>query len=192
MSKAILIFAFCILQFIGCARVRVEAPKEPIRVDVSMRLDIYQHIQKDIDDIESIVSGTKEEAKPKNSQSQINYFLDLAYAQDDLGPEVEQAALRRKDRRLELISWQQKGIIGENHLGLVELVNKQGESRSEELVRSENSDRMIIYQVVAKKNSSSIEEVQRLYAQRLQSDAPSGVPIEVINATTGRSEWKTK
>ncbi len=43
--------------FFGCARVRVEAPKEAIKLDISMRLDIYQHVTKDIDAIEDIVSG---------------------------------------------------------------------------------------------------------------------------------------
>ena len=41
----------------GCASVQVNAPKEPIKMDISMRLDVYQHVVKDIDDIESIVAG---------------------------------------------------------------------------------------------------------------------------------------
>jgi uncharacterized protein YdbL (DUF1318 family) len=45
-------------------------------------------------------------------------------------------------------------------------------------VNAENSDRMTIYQSVAKKNGSSVEEVQSLYAKRLQADAPAGTPIE--------------
>ena len=59
--KIALILMLGVIFSLGCARVMVQAPKEPIKVDISMRLDVYQHIQNDIDDIESIVSGSKEE-----------------------------------------------------------------------------------------------------------------------------------
>ena len=41
----------------GCASVQVQAPKDPIKMDISMRLDVYQHVSKDIDNIESIVGS---------------------------------------------------------------------------------------------------------------------------------------
>jgi hypothetical protein len=34
--------------------------------------------------------------------------------------------------------------------------------------------------------------VQRLYAKRLQNDAPAGAPIEVLNEATSQASWKTK
>jgi len=186
----------CVVVSWGCARVRVEAPKEPIKVDISMRLDIYQHVEKDIDAIESIVSGSKEKAKSKDSQSLLDYFVSTSYAQEDLSPEVEQAALRRKDRRSELSSYEEKGIIGENKSGLVEVRllagMKEAQGMREKLVKEENSDRMIIYQAVAKKNGTTVEEVQKLYAQRLQNDSSGGTPIEALNESTGTYEWKLK
>ncbi|MDP2911312.1 MAG: hypothetical protein Q8N76_03140, partial [Candidatus Omnitrophota bacterium] len=60
--KNIFIVSIALVAFLGCARVRVEAPKDPIKLDISMRLDIYQHVAKDIDAIEGIVSGN--ETKP--------------------------------------------------------------------------------------------------------------------------------
>jgi uncharacterized protein YdbL (DUF1318 family) len=178
---------------IGCARVRVEAPKEPIKVDISMRLDIYQHVEKDIDAIENIVSGAKAKPQTSGGQSMLDYFIASAYAQTDLSPEVEQAALRRRDRLEALISWEKKAVIGENKLGLVEIRDPKGADPSvEQLVKAENSDRMIIYEAVAAKNGTSVEEVQKLYAKRLQAQAAAGTPIEVANEATGSSEWKTK
>lgn len=176
---------------VGCARVRVEAPKEPIKVDIAMRLDVYQHVVKDIDAIESIVSGTSaEKAKP---QSLLDYTLGYAYAQEGLSPEVEQAALRRKDRYAELSSWEQKGVIGENRDGLVEIRNKSlADERSEELIKLENNDRMLIYRLIAEKNQVSVEEIQKVYAKRLQNDASAGTPIEVLNEASGGYEWKVK
>jgi len=178
---------------LGCARVKLEAPKEPIKVDISMRLDIYQHVVKDIDNIENVVSGAPKDTKPAENKSLLNYFIDAAYAQEGLSPQVQEAALRRRDRRAELVSWQEKGVVGENKAGLVETrIQESVTSSLEGLIKAENSDRMLIYQAVAEKNGTSVEEVQKIYAKRLQQDAPTGTPIEVLNEATGSYAWKIK
>ncbi|OGX19083.1 MAG: hypothetical protein A3K83_02890 [Omnitrophica WOR_2 bacterium RBG_13_44_8b] len=189
-----LFFLLSIAFMLGCARVRVEAPKDPIKVDISMRLDIYQHVAKDIDEIENIVSGSKDKPQSKNGSSLLGYFVTFAYAQDSgLSPEVEQAALRRKDRRTELATLEGKGTVGENKSGLVEIkVPEQSDASAESLVNAENNDRMVIYEAVARKNGTSVAEVQKLYAKRLQQDAPTGTPIEVLNESSGAYEWKIK
>ena len=191
--KAVFVLLLGLVFCIGCAKVQVQAPKEPIKVDISMRLDIYQHIEKDIDAIESIVSGNQEPPKPGNNRSLRHYFLGNAYAQEGgLSPEVEQAALRRRDRHAELISREAEGIVGENKSGLVEIRNPgAGNPSLEQLVDAENNDRLIIYQAVAQKNNSPLEEVQKIYAKRLQQDAPSGTPIEALGPA-GVYEWKVK
>jgi len=189
--KRVIFFLLSMAFMLGCARVRVEAPKEPIKVDISMRLDIYQHVAKDIDEIENIVSGTKEKPQPKKGSSLLDYFVSCAYAQEGLSPQVQEAALRRKDRRSGLISWQEKGVIGENKLGLLES-RGAGSAEAEQLIKEENNDRMIIYIEVARKNGTSVEDVQKLYAKRLQDDAPIGTPIEVLNESSGVYEWKQK
>ena len=187
-------FLICGIIFaIGCARVMVETPKEPIKVDISMRLDIYQHIEKDIDAIEDIVSGSSENTQSSGKKGLLDYFIPQAYAQEELSPELEQAALRRRDRYAELISWQKKGIIGEDRLGLLEIRDpKLMDSALFDLVKAENNDRMIIYAQVAKKNNAPVRDVQKIYAKRLQDDAPAGTEIEVLNEQTGAYEWKRK
>ena len=164
---------------LGCARVSVQAPKEPIKVDISMRLDIYQHIENDIDKIENMVSG---ESKGKGPQSFLNLGVTEAYADEGLSPDVQAAALRRKERRSDLVALQAQGIIGENKSGLIEL-RKVGASIAFP-INDENKDRMIIYRAVAEKNGSSVEEVQKLYAKRLQADAVAGTPIETSQGWT--------
>lgn len=168
----------------GCAQVQVKAPKDPIKVDITMRLDVYQHVVKDIDDIESIVSG---KSAPKG-RMKLNFLIADAHAEEGLSPDVEQAALRRKDRKAELYSHESKGTIGENRMGLAEA---RGSGAPQELIGAENADRMIIYKSVSQKNGAAIEEVQKLYAQRLQEDAPAGTPIETANSSGGY-EWKNK
>lgn len=175
--------------FLGCARVSVQGTKEPIKVDIAMRLDIYQHVEKDIDAIEGIVSGAKEKSKPADNQSFLGFFVSTAHAQESLSPEVEQAALRRKDRVDTLRALEATGAIGENKSGMVEARNSSGNAQ---LITAENSDRMIIYKSLAVKNGTSVDEIGQLYAKRLRNDAPAGTPVEIVNDTTGAYEWKVK
>ena len=194
MMRTIFLLTLAVILNLGCARVRVEAPKEPIKVDIAMRLDIYQHVQKDIDAIEDIVSGAQNESKPAEKQSLLEYCVNFAYAQEGLSPEVEEAALRRKDRYAQINSWQEKGIVGENKLGLLEVRDKKAVDTQllEELIKAENNDRVVIYQSLAKKNNTSLEEIQKIYAERLQRDVPTGTPIEVFDASRGIYAWKVK
>lgn len=191
--KSFLYICFVLILAFGCARVKVEAPKEPIKVDISMRLDVYQHVLKDIDAIENIVSGTKNEVKiPDDNRSFLGYFVSCAYAQEYLSPEVEEAALRRKNRYNEIISLEEKGIIGENKDGLIEIRDSSDGSFSRGFIKAENDDRMVIYNSLAKKDNIPVEEIQKIYAARLQKDAPAGTPIEVFNQSSGAFEWKIK
>ncbi|MFH1753937.1 MAG: YdbL family protein [Candidatus Omnitrophota bacterium] len=160
---------------VGCATVKMKAPSEPIKVDISMRLDVYQHVQNDIDAIESIVSGSGE-AQGAGDHSFLSLFVKDAYA-EDLSSRIEKAALRRKARHSELSLLQGQGVVGESNAGLV-VVRKPGEPSADRLVADENSDRMIIYNEIASKNGTSVASVQKLYAQRLQGDAAAGTPIQ--------------
>jgi uncharacterized protein YdbL (DUF1318 family) len=120
----------------------------------------------------------------------LDSLISAAYAQEGLSPEVEQAALRRRDRKAQLTAAETAQAVGENSVGLVE-VRSVGDSGLEQLVAAENSDRMIIYRAVAAKNGTGIEEVQALYARRLQADAPAGTPVQTIEGASA-GQWKTK
>jgi uncharacterized protein YdbL (DUF1318 family) len=177
MNMRLVLIGVCILFAVGCAKVRVEAPKEAFKVDISMRLDIYQHVEKDINSIEDLVSGAAQKKNAPGAKNFMNILIQDAYAQEGLGADVEQAALRRRDRKPSLSKYESSGVVGENRLGLVE-IRAAGNADAQALVRDENSDRMVIYRAVAQKNSTSVEDVQKLYAKRLQTDAPAGTPIE--------------
>ncbi len=192
MKKFWMIFIVLVL-LLGCARLRVEGPKEPIKLDISMRLDIYQHVAKDIDAIEDIVSGNENKPAKGKQGSMLGLFVKDAYAQESFSPEVEQAAYSRRDRKSELVLWEEKGVIGENKFGLVELRDSgSADSSVDSLINAENNDRMVIYKAIAAKNGISIEEVQKIYAKKLQDGANSGTPIESLNESTGQYEWKGK
>lgn len=191
--KLLSVLILCALLAPGCARVKVGGTKEPIKIDVSMRVDIYQHIQNDIDAIEDIVSGTGSEAASADKHSMLNFFIGSAFAEEALDPSVKEAALRRKERLASLQALMAKGAIGENKSGLLEVVDAGvGDASVQTMVNAENGDRMVIYQALAAKNNTALSEIQKMYASRLQNDAPSGTPVEVVNASSGASEWQRK
>ena len=181
--KSFVIYFVGVLAILGCARVSMVAPKEAIKLDVSMRLDVYQHVAKDIDSIEDQVSGSGKKTASKNHQSFLGSFMTNAYADDTLGSDVQAAVNSRKDRRSDLVALEAKGQVGENALGLAEV---RSVSAGQNLVQAENNDRMVIYKAVAEKNGTSLSDVQKLYAKRLGADAPSGTPVE------GDSGWSIK
>ncbi|MDD5073231.1 MAG: DUF1318 domain-containing protein [Candidatus Omnitrophica bacterium] len=188
MKKGIAVLAVSLAVFLGtgCMSMQVKAPKEAIKVDVTMRLDVYQHVTSDINAIENAVSG-KAAPKPEGGMK-LNFLMVNAYAEESLSPEVQQAAARRKARYAELTSLEEKGVIGENRSGMVEA---KGSGAPADLISAENADRMAIYKEISQKNGAPLGDVQKLYAQRLQNDAPAGTPIEVMNAS-GSYEWKNK
>jgi len=164
----------------GCASVEVKAPKEPIKMDITMRVDVYQHVVKDIDDIESIVSGDSAAAKPSNLS-----LVGTAHA-SDLDPAVEKAALRRKGRLSEVYAALSKGAVGENNGGLLTVRNSSAAPNTAKIVGEENSDRMIIFKSLAGKNGVAIGEIQKVYAERLQKSAPAGSPIQDPDGDWGK------
>lgn len=160
----------------GCASVEVKAPKDPIKMDIAMRLDVYQHVVKDVDDIESIVEGRSSAPATKLSSVR-NFFVGTAYADDGLGQDATSAAYRRRDRRAELTSLEVKGILGESRSALV-VARGAADARAQSLMNEENSDRMIIYRAIAKKNGSSVEDVQKVYAERIREGFAAGTPVQ--------------
>lgn len=159
---------------VGCATVQVQAPKDPIKMDISMRLDVYQHVVKDIDSIESIVSGTRQSAFAE-------FLVTTAFAAD-LDPAVEAAAIRRRDRRDQVAAWQSQGLVGESRAGLLRIRGSVDASATS-VIAQENQDRQLIYEALAAKNGTSVGDIQKVYSERLQQDAPAGTPLEGADGT---------
>ncbi len=176
--KMLYTFLMAALIGFGCATVQVQAPKDPIKMDITMRLDVYQHVVNDIDEIENLVSGTPEKKKLSD------ILVPPAHAAD-LNPAVKDAAMRRKERLPQIESLEAAGVLGEDMSAL--LVVRQASPEAESLAAQENSDRMVIYRSIAEQNGTSVGEVQKLYVQRLQANAPAGTPVQ-----TPGGEWTSK
>lgn len=185
-------FVVSLFLLMGCARVSVES-KEPIRLDVTMRLDIYQHVTQDVQNIEDMISVSPQQAVRARKTSWLSFGVQEAWAQEEAGypSEVKEAIERRKARRNELISWQSKGVLGENASGVVVARTESASNDTTALAQEENQDRAIIYRYVAQKNQASFEETARVFAKRIQADAPVGTPIEISDGAGGL-KWGTK
>lgn len=160
----------------GCATVEVKAPKEPIKMDIAMRLDVYQHVVKDVEDIESIVEGRPGPAQTLASAFG-RFWVGTAHADEGIGSDATEAAYRRRDRRAELIALEVRGTLGEANNALV-TARASGDANAQALMSAENADRMIIYRAIAAKNGSSVQDVQKVYAERIREGLPAGAHFQ--------------
>lgn len=169
------------LALLGCARVMVET-KEPIKVDISMRLDIYQHLIKEVEAVENQVhQGPKKEI---NSLWGIN----LAYASSP----VEDAISRRRQRLPQINAYFDAGYIGENKKAYLELRQEGLKPETVELVAGENQDRKIIYQDIARRNNVSLAEVEKIFFRDHYQRSPSGWYFQVYNPAANNYIWQKK
>ena len=132
----------------------------------------------------------KEEKSPPGSELHKWQFVNCAYAQEGV-LQVSTASIRAlktsiKKRFPNLVSYFQRGIIGENNGGLLEIRTWEGVSLPErakvkQLVEAENKDRISLYQEIAKTmgiDPSQLERVQKIFAKQWQKTTPSGTWIQ--------------
>ena len=170
---------------ISCARVNVET-KKPIKVDINMRVDVYQHVVKDVEDINDQIYGNSE--KDFNSL----FGFEEAYAAD-LSVGASEAISRRKDRVNIIEGYFRDGYIGENKDALLETrgdLSAEEVIAVEEIVSKENEDRKIIYKTIAEKNGTDISSVRKASFESDYKRAPSGYWFQVSGGSG--YIWKKK
>jgi len=162
--KKVGLFCFLIL-ILGCARLSVESTK-PIQVDINMRVDIYQHVVKDVEDINEQIYGP--------DQKSLNFLFGTAsaYAADDSG-NLQGAIARRKERLSAVEEYFAKGYVGENAQALLELRPSAPETITD-TVEAENADRLTIYKATAAKNGTDLANVQKVFFQKDYERAVAG------------------
>lgn len=176
MKSAILITVLLAgLALFGCARVNVGGTEKPIKVDVTMRVDIYQHVVKEIDDIENMIRSD-EPIKIQEPQSLLNFFCKDAWAAE-LSETAKGAAKSRQERLEEVENLLSIGAVGEGNNGFL-AVRKASNPDAEAVTFAENADRKVIYNEIAGQNNLTPEAIENIYAEKMQSLAPSGSPIQ--------------
>lgn len=98
---------------------------------------------------------------------------------------AQEIKARMAERLPMIMELKQKGLVGENNVGLLEFVGAAIEQA--DVVEAENKDRKIVYEAIAKKTGTAAEIVGQRRARQIAENAKSG---EWLQDETG--QWKQK
>lgn len=139
---------------------------DPVKVDLNMRVDVYQHpdptVQKRVASVQPAAT--------------------------------EDAQTRLRNRMGEVQVLKNNRLVGESRIGLLEIRNRPPGEFGEyvqRLIDAENKDRGAMMQDIAQKKSLAFEEVQRQQAELARNKAFSGEWIE-LPQSDGTFVWKQK
>jgi len=181
--------AFIILAAIGCARVQHRV-SEPIKVDINMRVDVYQHVVEDARSIEDRIYNEEE------GDSYLIFASGFAYAAEISSVELDAAIRRRKERVVKITEYLNRGYIGENREAHLEMVVRglpsELNKKIKRALKEENRDREIIHRATAKKRGVDVSEVRKVFFEEHYKRAPAGSWFEVYNESQGKYVWKRK
>jgi len=180
-------FILSAIALISCAKVNLQT-SQPLKVDINMRVDVYQHVVKDVESIQDQIYGS--------TQKQINaiLFMNEAYAQE-YSADVSAAVERRKGRIDAIDKYFAKGYIGENKDAYLEFIAKENiltdlKNAVESAIAEENADRSTIYKAIAQKNGVDVKDTAKVFFDDDYKRAPNGYWFEVYEG--GRYTWKQK
>jgi uncharacterized protein YdbL (DUF1318 family) len=181
MKKIFIVLSAVVL--LSCAKVNLQT-SQPLKVDINMRVDVYQHVAKDVESIQDQIYGKSE--KKINAIS----LFEEAFAQDQ--SELSAAVARRKDRKDKIWDYFSKGYIGENRDALLVVRDVSGSARTEveSAISEENRDRDIIYNATAQKNGAALDQVRKVFFDDDYNRAGSGFWFELNKG--GAYTWVKK
>jgi uncharacterized protein YdbL (DUF1318 family) len=139
---------------------------DPVKVDLNMRVDVYQHPDATVQKRAATVQPAA----------------------------TEDAQTRLRNRMGEIQVLKNNRLVGESRSGLLEIRNKPPGEFGEyvqRLVDVENKDRLAMMQDIAQKKNLAPEEVQRQQAELSRNKAFSGEWIE-LPQSDGTFVWKQK
>jgi hypothetical protein len=147
----------------SCSNFKVDlSSPEPIKVDVNMRLDVYQY---------------KGDEPGKKDEAEASY---------------EEAVERQRNRMAEMQTIKDNRFVGEDHRGLLHLRQKPAGDWGdyvERTVNQENDDRTILMRREAKQSNRALHEVQEEQWKRRTSSAYPGEWIEVPGDKPNTYKW---
>lgn len=147
----------------GCESLKVDVSSpEPIKVDVNMRLDVYQY-------------KGDEPGKPDAAQQS-----------------YEEAVERQRNRMAEIQRLKDNRFVGEDHRGLLHLRQKPAGDWGEYVertVNAENEDRNLLMRKVAKDTNRALHEVQSEQWKLRTDKAYQGEWIEVPGDKPNTYRW---
>ncbi len=201
LSIAVFFVVFCLI-YVSCGpTVTIEPPDKPIEINVNVRIDIYNHVAAVEEDIYGDYLGDSEEKEeegvPPDSGSLLrNLFMRSAYGATD-SDRYKAAKDRRKARAGDVIRYKKEGSIGENHKGLVSLIESDKvksdsdyADKVKKLVKEENADRETMFETDARKRGVPVDILRQETARFWRDHSKKGAWIEVKKG--GKWVWKQK
>jgi uncharacterized protein YdbL (DUF1318 family) len=147
----------------GCKAPTVNlATSDPIKVDINMRLDVYQYSS----------PTTKKAAGPQATPAAVT-------------PEA-----RRRNRMADIQQFKNERLVGEGHEGLLVILKKPEGEYGDYLrvaVEEENADRMDLMKSLAEGEKTSLPEIQAKQAELWRNRSFKG---EWIETQTIDGSWK--
>ncbi len=109
------------------------------------------------------------------------------YEIKELTPELKTALDSRRARKGTLDELKQKGVLGENNHGYVEVLSADPAAKS--LAAAENRDRKVIYETIAQQHGleGAMDTIEKVFAQEQRDRAQPG---DKVQDESGR--WTTK
>jgi uncharacterized protein YdbL (DUF1318 family) len=179
-----LVFLFILFLLTACS-IKTQHEVKPIelKIDAHITIDI-RHVEKEADSILDEISGGEESSISKllKYASSISFMPEVWAAGDG----KKEATQRIKKRRPSISEYKKKGLVGENNMGLIEIVSKRNiTNKIKKDVEAENKDWMIIYKTIAKAElkgapltDKAIKKVQKVFAKKKQERAAKGEWIQ--------------
>lgn len=203
MKTRFLLTIICLLiiaiVYVSCGpTVKIDTPDKPIEINVNVRIDIYNHVASVEESIYGDVNEPEENRKPSTGNESFlrGFFMQGAFGAVSV-EEYNAALERRKARARKVIQYKDDGSLGENHEGLVSLIqnekvrNDDNYAKSvKNLIKDENSDREKMYEYDASKKGVPVSVIKESSAQYHRDSAKKGWWIEVKEE--GKWVWKQK
>jgi uncharacterized protein YdbL (DUF1318 family) len=153
--------------FVACKAPTVNlSTSDPIKVDINMRLDVYQYSS----------PTTKKAASPQAT------------------PSAQNPESRRRNRMADIQQFKNERLVGEGHEGLLVILKKpEGEYGDyvRVTVEEENADRMTLMKSLAEGEKTSLPEIQAKQAELWRNRSFKGEWIET-QGPEGSWKWVQK
>lgn len=162
-ALALAILAGALFSLPACKTFKVDlSSPAPIKVDVNMRLDVYQY---------------KGDEPGKADAAQISY---------------EEAVTRQRNRMAEVQKLKDNRLVGEDHRGQLHLREKPGGEWGtyvERTVSTENEDRMLLMRHAAQESNRALHEIQDEQWKLRTEKSFKGEYIEVLDEKEKNYKW---
>lgn len=188
--QTLILAALAAMIIAGCKTPTVNlATTEPIKVDIAMRLDVYQYSSTNAPKTGQVtVTKAPDSAQPAASPVTSTNVLTKGDTSPASGGSAE---TRRNNRRADIQKYKNERIVGEGHDGLLYIIkdNLPKDDSAHEIrntVNAENLDRMDLMKKEADEQKVSLSTIQAKQGELRKNSAFKGEWIETQDA---KGDW---